>query len=122
MRSLLTILLLVISLNSKAQENWAFKRDKQLHTLVGFAIGGGLSQLMISSDLGYDPVDIVVGPILPVGFIAMGKEWADASFISGVAEGSDIVYTMIGGAIGTIIVYSINKAVQDRRTKKKLKL
>lgn len=122
MKKLLFIIAIITSLTAQSQENWSFQRDKQLHTVVGFGLGAGLTQLMISSDLGYDAIDVIIAPLLPVTFIAMGKEMYDQAIKGGYAEGADIAYTMIGGLVGSFVTYSVNDWLNNRKKKDKFKL
>ena len=122
MKKVLLFTVIILSLTASSQENWSFQRDKQLHAIVGAGLGVGLTQLMISSDLGYDPIDVIIAPVLPITFIALGKEMYDQAIKGGYAEGADIAYTMIGGLIGSFVTYSINDRINNRKEKDKLKL
>ena len=122
MKKLILFIAIVSSLTVNAQENWSFQRDKQLHAGVGLALGAGLTQLMLSSDLGYDRIDVLIAPVLPITFIAGFKEFLDATVLDGTVDGADIAYTMIGGLVGSFVTYSINDRLNNRRNKEKLKL
>lgn len=122
MKRVLFIIVIVSSLTVNAQENWAFQRDKQLHAGVGVALGAGLTQLMLSSDLGYDRIDVLIAPVLPITFIAGFKEFLDATVLNGTVDAADIAYTMIGGIVGSFVTYSINDSLNNRKKKEKLKL
>ncbi len=119
LKTTLTILSIVIWSSSIGQIE--FTRDKQLHTLVGAGVGAGLTQLMTSSDLGYDRIDVILAPLLPVTFIALGKEMYDQSIKGTRASGPDILYTMIGGLCGSFITYTVNDMIQNNKIKKKAK-
>ncbi len=115
MKKLIIILLLIpFTLNAQMSESYAFKQDKQLHTIVGI----GSSALVFSLvNRKTNDIDLSFRAAwMSSAFLALGKEMYDCSQGREVSL-SDMTYT-IGSGLLTAYVF---KCVKKHRRKKKLK-
>ena len=109
---------LLICFSTQAQDTWEFKTDKQLHLIVG----GGVSYVvgdLISKKERFTDFDRLVLPIATSIFIGAGKETYDLYSKSGNPSLHDFGYTVLGGVIGSLAKYGIDKLITK---KEKVKL
>lgn len=119
------ITFLTFSISQSSTSGFNFNQDKILHTVVSGSISSSLTKLMIDSKFGYDPVDVIVAPQLAVALIGGLKEFADATILDGNPSGYDLLYNQIGGIFGSLVTWSINDFLNNKRIsqhKKNLKL
>lgn len=118
---IITTLIVFLSGLLYSQQKISIPKDKQLHLGVGVVLGSSLTQLMIYSEE-YSDWEVIIAPQFPMMFVGIGKEILDETVLDGVSSLEDILYNQIGCFVGSVITYSINKAIDHRKLKKKEKL
>ena len=117
----LLILFTLISFATLSQESMKFTADKKLHFLAGAGVGYVVSDIAYKSDRFNDREAIVLG-VFTSYVVGAGKEVYDLYSKNGTASLQDLTYTFYGGVIGTLASYGINKLIDHRNKKRKLRL
>ena len=122
MKNLITMLILILSFNLTAQNDWAFETDKQLHFGTFTALSYGYTDLKLA-DNSYTTFDYFASTQMLTMFAGMAKEGIDFSFRTGHFSWHDIAYNQLGSLTGTALKLGIEKYKENKVIKRqKLKL
>ena len=117
----LLILFTLISFATLSQESMKFTTDKKLHFLAGAGVGYIVTDLAMGLDRFNDGNAIALG--LFTGYVVgAGKEIYDLYSKNGTASLQDLSYTFLGTIVGTFTSYGVNKLIDNRNKKRKLRL
>ena len=113
MKKLLSIIILIALLPITV--NAQMKTDAKLHLLAGSTVGASIVQLPNVQEY-KDWQKIYVGT-LGAAFVGVGKEGYDLVTGGGV-QGSDILYTALGGLISSTINVMVIQKIKCRKRKR----
>jgi len=122
MKNLITVLAIAFTMGLNAQtDTWRFTADKQMHFMAGVGISYVSADLMRNKNR-FSDFDRVAVPIFASVIIGAGKEVYDLHSKKGNPSMHDFGYTVIGGVIGSFAKYGIDKLLEHRRNRIRIKL